>query len=141
MNKLVKRGLILGIIGFVLGILIGLMFCLTGDEPGGLELTGETMFYLLIGGLQGMSAMGFTVVYEIEHWSILRCTVTHFIITAGGYFTMGYLQGWLIPGEMFAHIMIIAFVIAYFIIWLVQYLISLHKIRKMNEDLDKMKKD
>ncbi|MBR5407625.1 MAG: DUF3021 domain-containing protein [Lachnospiraceae bacterium] len=142
MNKLLKRALILGCIGFFLGTAIGFfMYCITDvktlwEQP----FNGHSMFKLLVGGLQGFLAMSTTVVYDIESWSIARSTFTHFVITAGGFFTMGYFQEWLIPGDIFFCIMAVSFVVVYFIIWLIQYLIYLHNIKQMNNDLEKMKK-
>ena len=143
MNKLFKKAMILGGIGFVLGLLIGLIIY-GADElinTGTVSVASLSLFELLVGGAQGFLAMASTVVYEIESWSIARATFTHFVVTLGGYLGMGYLQGWLLENPVFTAIMAAIFIIVYIIIWQVQYMKSLRDVRQMNEDLGKMKKD
>ncbi|MCR4896173.1 MAG: DUF3021 domain-containing protein [Lachnospiraceae bacterium] len=139
MNKLAKKGLLLGGIGFVIGLLIGLGVWLASS--GGHPVLSEiSPFELIVGGIYGMLAMGGSVSYDVEHWSILRCTLTHLVPTFLGFYVMGFVHGWLIPGSALFWIMTVCWLVAYLIIWLSQYLIWRKKIKALNEELKKMKK-
>ena len=134
MNSVLKKALILGSIGFAIGLAIGItIFFLTG---GSVEvITGRIVFEFLVGGIYGGLAMGGSAVYDIEEWSIARSTATHFICTFIGFFVLAYLQGWLMPGELLFWIFVVMWIFAYFMIWLIQYLVYHRKINEMNEEL------
>ncbi|MCR5476412.1 MAG: DUF3021 domain-containing protein [Lachnospiraceae bacterium] len=139
MNKLAKKGLLLGGIGFVIGTFIGVSIWLatSGGHP---VLSEISPFELIVGGIYGMLAMGGSISYDVEHWSILRCTLTHLVPTLLGFYVMGFVQGWLMPGSTLFWIMTVCWLTAYLIIWLSQCLIYRKKIRALNADLEKMKK-
>lgn len=141
MNKSVKKALILGGIGFIVGLLIGLTVSfLTNEAPlDGFAFDSYLCFELLIGGIYGAMAMGGSVVYDIESFSIARSTAIHFFITFVGFHLLAYVQGWLRPEETWYILLTIAWLIAYFIIWLVQYLIFRHKVKQLNEDLSRIR--
>ena len=48
--------------------------------------------------------MGFTVVYDIEKWSILRATVTHFLIANGMMILTATILKWWNFKDMMANI-------------------------------------
>ena len=140
-RQTVRKISILAIIGFVIGIIVSLCFGwgFFREIKEGKETIGTFIRFLIIGGINGMICMGSTQVYDIESWSILRCTVTHFLITATSYFTMGCLQGWMNMGDISVVIITICILVGYFFIWLIMYLRYNREIRKMNEELKKMK--
>ncbi|MBR5336637.1 MAG: DUF3021 domain-containing protein [Lachnospiraceae bacterium] len=133
MNRVLKKGLILGAVGFVMGIIIGVViFTMTG----GREITPVSIFHFLVGGIYAAWAMGGSTMYDIESWSILRCTLTHFITTLLAFYLMGTIQdGWLVIGSSLFWIVTAAFVVAYIIIWLAQYFSYKRKVKRMNEEL------
>ncbi len=134
MNSVLKKALILGSIGFVIGLAIGFtIFFLTGGSAEG--ITAYNVFEFLVGGIYGALAMGGSAVYDIENWSIARSTATHFICTFVGFFVLAYLQRWLMPGELLFWIFVVMWIFAYFMIWLIQYLVYHRKINEMNEEL------
>ena len=141
MTSLRKKALLLSSIGFVLGIVVGVCFQLI-SKPELLSLTGHTLtkiLYYLFCGLLGVLGMGGSVIYDIESWSILRCTVTHFLITFGGF--VAFYTGLVaigvsdMPPVGIRIIILVGFVAVYFCIWLIQYLIYRHKVKKMNAKL------
>ena len=94
MNKKLKNALILTGVGFIIGLAIGIfMIYIQGGQLN--DFTGRDIFMLFVGGLQGAIPMGLTVVYDIEDWSILRSTVTHFIPTMIVFYACSYYMGWL----------------------------------------------
>lgn len=137
MKKIVKKAVILGIIGFGLGLLISfVVYQLTKD---GDERIGEILRGFLAGGLYSAMALSGSVIYDIEEWSILRCTLTHFIITLLGYYSMGTVQGWLIIGSGIFYITTVIFIIAYILVWIGNALYYANKIKKLNQELEKSK--
>ena len=137
MNKHLKQALILGVIGFVCGTMISVIMFFAGD--GG-EFTIGSIPKLLLGGVFGAIPMGGSIVYDIDSWSIARATIVHFVGTFAGFFLLAIAQGWFEPGDSFFWIWTAAWVFAYFIIWLIQYMIYHRKVKEMNEELRKIHK-
>ena len=86
-----------------------------------------------------MVANGSSVLYEIETWSIVRSTITHFIIAMATFYVVAFTLRWFAPTDPVCWIMSVILVIVYFIIWMIQYLIYKHKVKRMNEELKKWK--
>ena len=137
MNKTWKHALLLAAIGLAVGLLVSWFFAqMAGSEEG---LGFPLWLNYLLGALQGALAMGSTVVYDIERWSVTRCTVTHFIIAFGGYTALGLIEGWMKLNDPGFWIMTAAMVAVYFIIWLVMYLSYKRTIKRMNAELNRWK--
>ncbi|MCR4605198.1 MAG: DUF3021 domain-containing protein [Eubacterium sp.] len=141
MNRHLKQGLALGAIGFVLGLGVGLaiLFALTSSaERDGLSALDLTLHYLC-SGIVGGVAMGFTPVYDIESWSITRCTLTHFVITMGTFMIIAVSIGWVRFDDVSGYITIGCQTSAYFIIWLIMYLKHKRETKELNDDLQRWK--
>ncbi len=143
MNKTLKDALILAVIGLVVGTMIGFGIYywtearyLAAPYYG---LNPQVIFEIIVGGLQGALAMGTTVIYKIESWSILKCTMTHFIIAMGGFFAMAAIQGWLDFGNPGFIIILVIMLLIYLMIWMMQYISYRHMVRKMNDELEKIR--
>ena len=91
--------------------------------------------YLVLSGLLGAVGMGGTTIYSLEHWGLLRCTVTHFVVTLLAYCAVGFTLGWLDLREPGTSLMFLGYVIAYFIIWLTMCIKYKRQIRRINEAL------
>jgi hypothetical protein len=129
-----KKATLLGLAGFVTGSLIGACFTLAGSAA-----FPEALPHILLGGIYGGAAMGSSVVYDIEKWSIARATATHFLFVFALYFLIVVTMGWFRLNDPVFWIVIGAMLLAYVLIWLFQYLSCKRKIRKMNQDLIRMK--
>ena len=137
MRKIIKKAVILGIIGFGLGLLISfVVYSITKD---GDEAIVEIVRSFLVGGLYSALALGGSAIYDIEEWSILRCTLTHFIITLLGFYSMGLIQGWLAIGSWIFYLTTAIFIIAYILVWIGSALYYGNKIKKLNQELEKSK--
>ena len=141
MNKTLKKAFILGGIGFVAGLLIGVSaFYFTGVKgPDALKITDISLFELLIGGIYGGIAMGCSVFYDIEDWSILRATLSHFLLTLFSFYIMACLQRWMKLFDIVFWISTAVFIVVYIIIWLCQYFSYRRQVRRMNQELREMK--
>ena len=136
-----KKTAILAAVGFVLGIFVGLGFLL----PYGIgqfyreEGMSGLLRHMTFSGLLGMINMGSTFVYDLEHWSILRCTLTHFAITMTCMCAIGFSQGWFSLGDPVTWWILGISVIVYFIIWLIIYTRYKREVRRINEALRRWK--
>ena len=142
MKELRKNALRLGLIGMALGVGVSILFLLPHGSEGFAEgwSSGELAVYFIVSALHGALAMGSSAVYGIEEWSILRCTLTHFLITMCSFYAAGFaVWGFssLKAGTLL--IMTALFILAYFIIWLVQYLKYRHEVKILNQELREWK--
>ena len=134
MQEIWKKTILLAAIGFVLGILVGLGFLsIAGVGTYYIQKgAGGLALYLALSGLIGAVGVGGMTIYSQEHWGLLRCTATHFAITLFTFCAVGFTLGWLDPRDHATLYMFVGYVIAYFIIWLVMYLIKRRQIRQIN---------
>ena len=137
MNGLWKKAAVRSSIGFVMGVLVGMGFLSTTGFSEYLAQYGPGRFilYMFSSGMLGAINMGATIIYEMEHWGLLRCTLSHFAIAMATYFTIGFSMGWLRLRDPFTGLMSAACVVIYFIIWLIIWLLNRRRIRKVNEAL------
>lgn len=100
----------------------------------GSERTGVAVQFLL-SGLVGAVFAGSSVIWEVETWSLVRATATHFCITTPLFWGASLLLGWcgLNLWNMLLYLGI--FLIIYLSIWLSQYSVYRRKIQKINQKL------
>ena len=77
--------------------------------------------------------MGTMVLYDIEEWSLLRATVTHFLIVTGVMLLACFVLKWFEPWSTAFWIMLAVVAVGYFIVWLIIYRCYKKQIRKLNE--------
>ena len=131
MNKeLIKKGFIVGLIGFAVGIPVGIAFMMIFSSEDWSPM--RIAIHLFLSGVLGGVALGSSVMYEAESWSVTRCTVTHFIVTFATYFSIGFSLGWLSLDDISTYIMIGCMIVAYFGVWISMYLVT----KKQTKDLD-----
>ncbi|MBR6890342.1 MAG: DUF3021 domain-containing protein [Clostridia bacterium] len=129
-------------IGFALGVLVGMAFLL----PCGIGAyraahgAGRLALYLAMSGLLGAVNMGSTTIYSLEHWGLLRCTLTHFLIAMACMCLIGFAMGWFDPREPITLWMLALCVVVYFIIWLIMYRLYKRQIRRINAALKAWKR-
>ena len=138
MNKeLIKKGFIVGLIGFAVGIPVGIAFMLlfSSEDWSAMRIA----IHLFLRGVLGGVALGSSVMYEAESWSVTRCTVTHFIVTFATYFSIGFSLGWLSLDDISTYIMIGCMIAAYFSVWISMYLVTKKQTKDLNEELAQWK--
>ena len=129
-----KKATLLGLAGFVIGAAIVICLVLLDSQP----LQGA-FAHIVIGGIYGAVAMGSSVVYGIEKWSIARATATHFLLVFALYFFLVISMGWFSLSDPVFWIVVGTMVAVYILIWLIQYLSYRRQIREMNDELIKWK--
>ena len=132
-TALIKKGFIVGLIGFAVGVPVGLAFLLMNASED--HSVTFIALQLILSGVLGGIALGSSVVYEAESWSVTRCTVTHFVVTFATYFSIGFSLGWFPLDDIVTYIMVGSMVVAYFMIWLIMYLISKKQAKELDEEL------
>ena len=118
-------GFSLGVfITIIINIIVGFIFHGSLNENPYTEIRNnmdftKIMLELLTGGILGCVGNGGSVVYEIESWSIIKATFTHFVVTMAVYVIVGLYNGWLLPRHSMVNVIqIVMMVFAYFMIWL-----------------------
>ena len=138
MRGLWKRSAILAAIGFALGVLVGLGILAVSSGVHAFSAkngAGQLARYLAMSGLLGAINVGTTTIYSLEHWGVLRCTLTHFAIAMTTICAVGFSCGWFSIGDPLTLWILLSETVAYFIIWLVMYLRCKREIRQINEAL------
>ena len=143
-----KRFFILAGIGFLLGMITGnLIAWFTAGTLVNARLAAWTgsdaaavSLQTLISGLFGSIAMGGTVVYEIERWSLTACSVTHYLMIEISYVVIALLLGW-VESPKGLLIMLAIQLMVYVIIWLIMYWRYQAQVRELNELLKKNKSE
>lgn len=85
----------------------------------------------------GILWAGLSVIWEIDHWSLLRQTTIHLSIGSIGSFSIAYFMLW-IDGHIVSILGFFGiFFMIYFIIWIVIYMITKNHIQQINDQLHK----
>ena len=137
MKRMIRNALTLGTLGWFMGVAICAFFLwvYNPEAYSGGYTAGKMVFHLFIGGVYGMIAMGSSVLYDIDQWSITRSTVTHFLIIYGSFLGMALIQGWFRITLFNFWIPTIAFVVCYAVIWWVSFKHYQRKVKRMNLEL------
>ncbi len=149
-----KQILLRGALGFPLGITIGYLITIfislkwangyyVACVPELITAMGNeinaVILQALLCGLLGAGFGASSVIWEIEHWSILKQTGIYFIIASIIMMPMAYLMYWMehtIKGFLMYFGI---FVFIFIFIWIIQFVIGKRTVKKMNENLYKTK--
>lgn len=97
---------------------------------------GAVVIQTLFSGLLGAVSMGGVIVYDIESWPLLRCTIVHYLVVETAYLAIASLLGWY--GSLGELLVVLGIqLVAYFLIWVFMYLRWKAQVRKLNELLKK----
>ena len=125
------------LLGFSIGLLIAAVITIGFSDYAVYSSRAAVLAQLIGSGINGAVCAGSAVIYDFEDWGITKATVTHFLITLISFFTASELLGWF-PREILL-ITLIVFLLAYFIIWLINYLLWKKEVRQMNSQLQAMR--
>jgi len=149
-----KKIVLRSILGFPIGIAIGYLitiFISLGWANGYytpcvpellLAMGNEINAVILQAFLCGLLGTGFaasSIIWEIENWSIIKQTGIYFIIISVIMLPIAYFAYWMehsIVG-FFSYFGI--FILIFAFIWIIQFVIAKHNVRKMNENLHNVK--
>ena len=140
---MLKRVIRLAAIGFIVGVAIGNVISLVTGGPAhmatdrALSMTGSVAKALIlqsvIEGLMGAVNFAGVALYEAESLNLVKATLFHFLIVLGTYFPTAFFLGWIRPGVLDVAIMTLIMAAAFFLIWLIFYLIYKKQTKELNE--------
>lgn len=145
-KELIKRCLLgapLGLaISTVITILISLIIADGRYHAVVPELTSEmgseinaVVLQAVLSLVYGAAWAGASVVWDAEHWSLLKMTLVHLIVTSVATFPIAYFARWMPHDAKGILIYFGIFVVIYVSIWASQYSAMKEKIREMNEKI------
>ena len=142
MNVRKRQFILVSVIGAVIGIAIWLIMLLTHNPKAlsdGSHSSDIIILNVILSAVFGALCMGGAVVYDIEEWSILRATFTHFVIVFASFNVVGLSLKWFSFGSVEYWIIHAIMIVAYILIWLFQYLIFKRKVKELNRELENWK--
>ena len=149
-----KKAILRGLLGFPLGVAMSHVISIVisivigdGNYVGTIpelvtEFGGElnaVIFQAVICGVLGSSFSAASVIWEMEHWSIVKQTGIYFLITAATMLPIAYFGHWMERSVLGFVIYFAVFVIIFIFMWLVQYAIWKNKIKRMDRTLKERK--
>ena len=145
-KEVIKRA----IIGFMTGIFVGhtisiLESLITHDgnfyavSAALVELTGTNLGAVIVQyfltGIMGAVFASSSVIFEMDEWSLLRQTATHFVIVSVLSYIAGFLCRWFPHTVGSTLIWFGVFIFVYIIFWVCFMLYYKNKVKKINEAL------
>ncbi len=130
-NKFIVKSLI----GFAAGMLISVIISFASGYDG--SERARFLLYTIGGGIYGAIAMGGSIAYDIESWSILRATLTHYLTTLVAFVIASLSMDWF-PMDVMLYVWL-AMTVIYAIIWLSCYFSWRRSIRRLNVELNAIK--
>ena len=154
--KFSHRAVMLGSMGFGLGVIVGpVISALSGSAgagDGAIHLVSDGLtaavgdplaafiIQAFVSGLYGVIAVGGSAVYGIEKWSLLRCTAIHYLSVIIGLFVAGFSLRWFDPADILSVLIMIPFMtVPYIMIWLINFYSSKKQIKEINRELERYK--
>lgn len=144
--SVLKRG-ILGIpLGITISYLISIVISLIWGQgyyaacvPELVEMMGNeiraVVVQVVLSGFLGAVFGGASVIWEAEHWSIVKQTGIYFLIVAAAMLPVAYLTHWM--EHSFRGILVYfgIFAAIFALVWLIQYARGRYMVTKMNQKL------
>ncbi len=149
---MLRKAFLRALLGFPLGVFVSytiaiLISFLIGEgyyspvvpsmaATAGSELNAVLLQYIL-SGLLGMGFAGGSVVWENESWSLFQRTAMHLLISAGFMFPIAYANHWMERSVLGVALYMLIFIVLYAIIWGVQWVIWMRRVREINARLSR----
>lgn len=152
--KMSKKIILRSLLGFPIGITIGYLITIFTSliyadgyyspcVPALISMTGNEIYAVILQAfLCGVLGTGFSassVIWEIEHWGIVKQTAIYFLITSIVMMPIAYCLFWM-EHSLAGFLMYFGiFVLIFVLVWIIQFMIGKHIVRQMNENLYKAK--
>ena len=125
-------------IGFSIGLLIMvavIAFAVPAEEMIGMQPFMPLQF--IGSGLYGAICFSGTIVYDIDGWSLLKATLTHFAVTFSSFLIINQILKWY-PNEIL-FLVLLMMVMGYALIWSIMYIKGKKQVEALNQKLERMK--
>lgn len=148
-KKIVLRSLLGFPIGIAVGYLITIFISLVWADgyyspcmPELISAVGnEINAVILQTVLCGVLGTGFgagSVIWEMDDWSIVKQTGVYFLIVSVIMLPIAYFTYWMEHSVVGFLLYFAVFLLIFVIIWIVQFMIGKHNVRRMNEKLSQI---
>lgn len=149
-----KKILLRGALGFPLGITISYLITILSSliwadgyyspcVPELIQVMGnEIQAVLLQALLSGLLGTGFgaaSVIWDLEHWGLVKQTGLYFGIVSLIMLPTAYLLYWMEHSVAGILIYFGIFLLIFLLIWIIELIVDRHLVRKMNENLNQVK--
>ncbi len=133
-KKFLHRGLIFGGFG---PIVAGIIYFILSFKIDNFSLTGKEMFIAIISTyMLAFIHAGASIFNQIEDWPIMKSLLYHFTSLYLVYFICYLINSWIAFSVTAILIFTAAFIVIYFIIWIIVVISIKTTERKMNLKLD-----
>ena len=148
-KRIIIRGLIGAPVGLAISTIITIIISLYINDgyfyPVMPELTTDCGSEINAVLLQAMCSLfygavcaGASVIWETDHWSILRQTATHLLVCSLAIFPIAYFMRWMQHSARGVLTYFGVFCAIYFMIWITQYLAMKKRIKQINIRIQKI---
>lgn len=149
-KKIIKRCLLGFPMGIAIGYLITILFSLIWANgyyspcvPALISVMGNeinaVILQTVLCGILGAGFAASSVIWEMDNWSIVKQTGIYFSIISAIMLPIAYFTYWMEHNIVGFVIYFGIFVLIFAIIWITQFVIGKHNVRKMNEKLFQVK--
>lgn len=147
-----KKIILRSVLGFPIGITIGYLITIfislgwangyySPCVPELIDVMGNeinaVILQTLLCGLLGTGFVASSVIWDIEHWSIMKQTGIYFSIISLIMMPIAYFTYWMEHSVIGFLSYFGIFVLIFVVIWIIQFAIAKHNVKKMNENLHK----
>ncbi len=150
-KKIVSRGILGFPIGIAIGYWITIFVSLTladgSYSPCVPELASAmgseinaVVFQTILCGVVGAGFAGSSIIWEIESWSILKQTGIYFLLISVIMLPIAYFAYWMEHSVAGFLSYFGIFVLIFAVVWMMQFVIGKHIVKRMNENLHNGKK-
>lgn len=151
-----KKIFLRGILGFPIGVTLGYFITIVlsliyANEyyspcvPDLISIMGSEIYAVLVQALLcGLLGTGFaaaSVIWEIDHWGIVKQTGIYFIISSVIMMPIAWITYWMEHSVSGVLKYFGIFVLIFVLIWIIQFVIGKNDVKRMNENLDKKNKN
>lgn len=99
--------------------------------------TGAVLVQTLLSALLGAVFGGASIIWALDHWSLVKQSLVYFALAAGAMLPVAYLSHWMEHSVTGILIYTCIFAAIFLIVWLIQYAIWRGRIKKLNRVLEK----
>lgn len=149
-KKIVLRSMLgfpLGLaIGYLISILISLIWANGYYSPCVPELMvtmgseiNAVLIQALLSGIPGSGFGAASVIWEIDDWGLFKQSGIYFLIVSVIMMPIAYVLHWMEHSLKGVLSYFGIFLIIFIIIWIIQYAVAKHNVKKLNETLHKKK--
>lgn len=147
---MIKKVILRGLLGFPIGVFIAytitiifsLIFAKGDYSPADPVLVKEcgsqinaVLLQFVFAGILGAASAGGSTIFEIDHWSILKQTVIHFLVLSLSMLPIAYFSYWMEHTLLGFAVYFGVFILVYTILWISLFFYWKGKIKEINRKI------